>query len=149
MRAWDKMEKERLSLAVIVSLLIIALFTDLSWIHLIPDVVRAMPKFLISTSVYLLLFPAVPIIYGWITKNEIGATLAGVLPILVFLISINLYFYFPNLERIIEVIAYGGRLSIIAGSGGYFASKRIIPVAILLPILLGVLWLCIFATGIH
>ena len=143
------MGKERLSLAVIISLLIIALFSDLSWIHLIPDVVRAMPKFLISTSVYLLLFPAVPIIYGWMTKNEIGATLAGVLPILVFLISLNLYFYFPNLERIIEVIAYGGRLSIIAGSGGYFASKRIIPVAILLPILLGVLWLCIFATGIH
>jgi hypothetical protein len=69
--------KERLSLAVIVSLLIIALFADLSWIHLIPDVVRAMSKFLISMSVYLLLFPAIPIIYGWITKNEIGTTLAG------------------------------------------------------------------------
>ena len=90
------MGKERLSLAVIVSLLFIALFADLSWIHLIPDVVRAMPKFLISTSVYLLLFPAVPIIYGWITKNEIGATLAGVLPIIGVFILLNFYLSPPQ-----------------------------------------------------
>ena len=148
------MGKERLSLAVIISLLIIALFSDLSWIHIMSHEVEhgnlmVTAKVLISPAGFILLFPAIPIIYGWITKNEIGAILAGVLPIIGVFILLNFYLSPPNLERIVVVIAYGGRLSIIAGSAGYFASKRIIPVAILLPILLGVPWFFIFCTGIH
>jgi len=151
MRAWDKKGKERLHLAAIVSLLIIALFSDLSWTYFLSYEVLSRTGMLLASPLVIIML-AVPTIYGWITKNEIGATLAGVLPIMGFLLLGNFYYYypsFPDLRRIVEVINYGGRLSIIAGSAGYFASKRIISVAILLPILLGVLWFFVFCTGIH
>jgi hypothetical protein len=147
------MRKERISLVVIVSLLIIALFTDLSWIHTIYYVytheIRAIVGLLIPPFTFITFFPAVPIVYGWITKNEIGAILVGVLPIVgffIFLILLTLHNLPPHifLKWIVDVISYGGRLSIIAGSGGYFASKRVVPVAILL----GIPWFFIFLSMI-
>lgn len=64
-----------------------------------------------------------------------------------FLLLLNFYYFYPSpdLKRIVEVVAYGVSLSTVAGLEGYFASKRNIPIAILL----GVLWLFIFSTGIH
>ncbi|NMX21593.1 hypothetical protein C5S30_03990 [ANME-1 cluster archaeon GoMg4] len=64
-----------------------------------------------------------------------------------FLLLLNFdYFYpFPDLKRIVEVLAYGGSLSIISGLEGYFASKRMILIAILL----GALWFFIFLSGFN
>jgi hypothetical protein len=140
------MGKKRLSLPAIVSLLIIAL----DWIVCVDQLFYRARLFMIHSIlelVIIFLFPAVPIIYGWITKNEIGAILVGVLPIMGFLLLLNFdYFYpFPDLKRIVEVLAYGGSLSIISGLEGYFASKRMILIAILL----GALWFFIFLSGFN
>jgi len=143
---YDKMDKKRLILPIVVSLLIIAL----AWIVCVDRLFHRAHLFMIHGILELFvtfLFPAAPIIYGWITRNRPGSILVGAIPIMGFLLLLNFdYFYpFPDLKRITEVVAYGVCLSTVAGLEGYFASKTIISIAILL----GVLWFFIFCTGIH
>lgn len=147
MRAWDKIGKQRLSFAVIVSLLIIALFSDLSWI----DIIGAFfPPELSWEAVgalgFLFLFTGIPIIFGWITKKEIWATLIGVFVILG--VWVILILQTPTIAIRLESFLFWGRLAVIASAAGYFAAKRMLPVAIPVPILLTVIWFSVFGTGI-
>lgn len=141
----DKMDKKRLILPIIVSLLIIAL----DWVVCVDRLFHRAHLFMIHGILELFitfLFPAAPIIYGGITRNRPGSILVGAIPIMGFLLLLNFNYFYPSpdLKRIVEVVAYGVSLSAVAGLEGYFASKRIIPIAILL----GVLWFFIFFTGI-
>ena len=142
-----KMEKKRLVSPVVVSLLIIAL---IELVGMIGDPFRvesggASIYWLFVETFILFLFPAAPIIYGGITRDRSGSILVGALPIMGFLLLLNFNYFYPSpdLKRIVKVVAYGVSLSIISGLEGYFASKRMIPIAILL----GALWFFIFISG--
>ncbi|MCD6210141.1 hypothetical protein CW713_10535 [Methanophagales archaeon] len=142
------MEKKRLVSPVVVSLLIIAL---IELVGMIGDPFRvesggASIYWLFVETFILFLLPAAPIIYGWITRDRPGSILVGAIPIMGFILLLNFNYFYPSpdLKRIVEVVAYGVGLSAVAGLEGYFASKRIIPVAILL----GIVWFFIFFTGI-
>ncbi|MCW3137380.1 MAG: hypothetical protein OCU20_02255 [Methanophagales archaeon] len=142
------MEKKRLVSPVVVSLLIIAL---IELVGMIGDPFRvesggASIYWLFVETFILFLLPAAPIIYGWITRDRPGSILVGAIPIMGFILLLNFNYFYPSpdLKRIVEGVAYGVGLSAVAGLEGYFASKRIIPVAILL----GIVWFFIFFTGI-
>lgn len=101
---------------MIVSLLIIAL----DWIVCVDRLFHRAHLFMIHGILELFvtfLFPAAPVIYGWITKNRLGSILVGAIPIMGFILLLNFgYFYpSPDLERIIRVVAYGVCLSSVAG----------------------------------
>jgi hypothetical protein len=143
------MEKKKLILSVILPVIVSLLIIALDWIVCVDRLFHRAHLFMIHGILELFvtfLFPAAPVIYGWITKNRLGSILVGAIPIMGFLLLLNFgYFYpSPDLERIIRVVAYGVCLSTVAGLEGYFASKTIIPIAILL----GVLWFFIFLVGI-
>ncbi len=107
-----------------------------------PAIREAMEVFLIF------ILPILPIIYGIITRNKIGAILIGVLPFLG--ISIMILFMeiieISSIGRLYNVITFWFTLTVIAGFEGYFASQRKILIACGLLILL----ICVFLFfGIH
>ena len=133
--------KQRVRFAVILSLLIVALVSDLSWIDIIIDSPLTLLTALIVFVSPLALFLAVPIIYGWITKNEIWATLLGVFLLLGYQVIVILVD--PTSPDIVGFL-YWSQLAIVACSAGYFASKRMLPVLIVL----AEIWALVFCTGI-
>lgn len=94
------------------------------------------------------ILPILPIIYGVITKDKIGAILMGALPFLG--ISIMILFMeiieISSIWRLINVITFWFTLITIAGFEGYFASQR----KILTACSLCILWIFVFFLfGIH
>ncbi len=136
--------KGRVRFAVILSLLIVALVSDLSWIDIIIDSPLTLFTAWIVFVSPLALFLAVPIIYGWITKNEIWATLLGVFLLLGYQVIVILVVPTPPAPPDIVGFLHFGQLAIVACSAGYFASKRMLPVLIVL----AEIWALVFCTGI-
>ena len=103
----------------------------------------------VGTTFFVL--PAVPIIYGCITKEKIGAILIGVLPFLGFFIG-SFIINHPGLADVklpqIREVIYMLSLIGIPGIEGYFASRREI-LSLSIAICLYILWLRIFLLGIH
>jgi len=97
----------------------------------------------------ILIFPLAPIIYGRVTKDQVGSIIVGVIPIVV--ISFYGNFILGNtsqMSRILRVIDYTGSLAIIGGLEGYFASKKRRRY-ILIAIFSGILWILVFLSGIN
>ena len=96
------MDKKRLILPIVVSLLIIAL----AWIVCVDRLFHRAHLFMIHGILELFvtfLFPAAPIIYGWITRNRPGSILVGAIPIMGFLLLLNFdYFYFLHWNPLME-----------------------------------------------
>ena len=139
--------KQRVLFTVIVTLLIVALVSDLSWIDIIIGAFSA-PELsweAVGALGFLFLPTGIPMIYGWITKKEIWATLLGILLILGFWVILILQT--PTVAIRLESFLFWGRLAVIASAAGYFAAERMLPVAIPVPILLTVIWWSVFGTG--
>jgi hypothetical protein len=102
-------------------------------------------------TIFFFALPAVPIIYGCITKEKIGSILIGVLPFLGFFISGFIISHSGladvRLPQIREVL-YMLSLICIPGIEGYFASRRGI-LSVSIAICLYILWFRIFLLGIH
>lgn len=97
----------------------------------------------------ILIFPISPIIYGRITKDELGSIIVGAIPIVAVLFYGNFILGSTyHMSRILRVIGYTGSLAIIGGAEGYFASKERIEY-ILIAICLGILWILAFLNGIN
>ena len=99
---------------------------------------------------FFFVLPAVPIIYGCITKEKIGAILIGVLPFLGFFIG-SFIISHPGLADVrlpqIREVLYMLSLIGIPGIEGYFASRREI-LSVSIAICLYILWFRIFLLGI-
>ncbi|MDY0387978.1 MAG: hypothetical protein RBT65_12800 [Methanolobus sp.] len=98
----------------------------------------------------ILIFPVVPIIYGWFTEDDTGAVIVGIVPIVSFLFYGNFVygnFVLGDKSRILDVTTYAVSLASVGGLGGYFASKRRIEY-LFIAICLCVLWILVFFTGI-
>ncbi len=110
------------------------------------------PTFRTSIETFLIfILPMLPIIYGYITRDKVGAVLMGVMPFLG-LFSVIL---FGELDSSISAMRWLTRaipfwlvLIIIAGLEGYFASKRKMS-ALFVAIGLYILWILWFLSGIH
>ena len=102
-------------------------------------------------TIFFFALPAVPIIYGCITKEKIGSILIGVLPFLGFFISGFIISHsgladvrLPQIREVLYMLSLIG----IPGIEGYFAARReILP--LLIAICLYILWFRIFTLGIH
>ncbi len=95
------------------------------------------------------IFPIVPIIYGWKTRNVLGSVLIGMLPIFLFF----LYLYINNLDiytpdRLKYVLPYIFKLMAIGGINGYLASKLPKRYSIPLVIIWSYIWYMLFISGI-
>lgn len=145
MNSKDYIQNRKFIYSIIVSMLIILFEVSYS-----TDVFREItgnyrPLFGIISF---LLLPAAPIIYGWVTKDKVGAIVVGVLPIS----SILLYGNFIlgnvySVSNILKVIAYAGVFTILGGMAGYLASKRRMR-DILVAIGLGVVWILVYLSGL-
>ncbi|HJH27570.1 MAG TPA: hypothetical protein C5S37_12605 [Methanophagales archaeon] len=102
-------------------------------------------------TIFVFILPAVPIIYGGITKDKIGAILIGVLPFFGLFISSFIIGHsgladvrLPQIREFLYMLSLIG----IPGIEGYFAARReILP--LLIAICLYILWFRIFLLGIH
>jgi len=102
-------------------------------------------------TIFFFALPAVPIIYGCITKDKIGSILIGVLPFLGFFISGFIISHsgladvkLPQIREVLYMLSLIG----IPGIEGYFASRREI-LSVSIAICLYILWFRIFLLGIH
>lgn len=102
-------------------------------------------------TAFIFVLPAVPIIYGCITKEKIGSILMGVMPFLGVFIS-SFIISHSGLADVrlpqIREIHYMLSLICIPGIEGYFASRREI-LSVVIAICLYILWFRIFLLGIH
>ncbi|MEA2074921.1 MAG: hypothetical protein U9O85_04210 [Euryarchaeota archaeon] len=102
-------------------------------------------------TAFIFVLPAVPIIYGCITKEKIGAILIGVLPFFGFFISSFIISHseladvrLPQIREVLYMLSLIG----IPGIEGYFASRREI-LSVSIAICLYILWFRIFTLGIY
>jgi hypothetical protein len=97
------------------------------------------------------ILPLFPLIYGYITRDKVGAVLMGVMPFLG-LFSVILLgesdFSISSVRWLTRAISFWLVLIIIAGLEGYFASKRKIS-SLFVAIGLYILWILWFLSGIH
>ncbi|AAM04011.1 hypothetical protein [Methanosarcina acetivorans] len=107
-----------------------------------------------ETVINLLIFPATPIIYGWIVKDKIGAIIVGTVPIFILLFFGNLFFgnliYKDglNISRFLTILVYAVSLATLGGLAGYFSSKRELKYLII-SIFFGIMWTPVFLSGIN
>ncbi len=105
-------------------------------------------------TAFIFVLPAVPIIYGCITKEKIGAILIGVLPFagLSIIAFYTAYFGFSSSiyykRWLVDAIPFWLSLTIILGLEGYFASRREI-LSVSIAICLYILWFRIFLLGVN
>lgn len=127
-------EKTKIILATIVGLAILArLFGDIF-------------------GILLLVFPVLPIFYGYITGKKGESILVGVLPFLVVFLttsSIISVIMHPNLRfPIWWILMILAGLGIIPGIEGYFAARRRV-LSLLIAVFLCILWFQILICGFH
>ncbi|WP_445475699.1 hypothetical protein ACT9XH_02880 [Methanococcoides methylutens] len=99
----------------------------------------------------LLLYPASPIIYGWVTRDKVGAVIVGTVPIVAFFLYPDYaagYLYDFDMAQTVELVIFLLRIMIIGGLGGYFASKRELKFLIV-AIALVILWFLVFMYSFH
>jgi len=103
---------------------------------------------LIETSLIFGL-PALPIIYGYVTRDKVGSTLMGAMPFLaLFIVTLFKASYSPIFMRwLTTAIPFWLVLITIAGLEGYFASRRKIS-SFLVAISLYMLCIFLFLFGI-
>jgi hypothetical protein len=95
------------------------------------------------------IFPIVPIIYGWKTRNVLGSVLMGILPIMFLFLNLhinNLDNYTP--ERLKYMVTYISKLIAIGGINGYLAVKLPKKYSIPLLIIVSYIWYALFISGI-
>ena len=103
----------------------------------------------ILSLIIIVLLPAVPVIYGWITGNRTGALIIGVVPLLILGLIIPIQSGdFLNRQWVATAIAYWGTLMLIAGLAGYFAAKKELKSLVVSGILVGV-WFAVFVSGLN
>lgn len=145
------MEKNKLIRTIIV-LLSVAALVVLLYPILIDDPLKVPIYWTYVGTIFFFILPAIPIIYGCVTKDKIGAILIGVLPFLGFFISSFIISHSGMtdvrlpLPRIREIL-YMLSLICIPGIEGYFASRRRI-LSVSIAICLYILWFRIFLLGI-
>jgi ABC-type polysaccharide/polyol phosphate export permease len=103
----------------------------------------------ILSLIIILLFPVTPVIYGWITRDHVGAMIIGILPM--FLLGLIIPARsgdFPESRWIITGIVYWGMLMLLAGLAGYFAAKKELKYLIVSVFLIGV-WFAVFVSGLN
>ncbi|MDY0387658.1 MAG: hypothetical protein RBT65_11140 [Methanolobus sp.] len=118
------------------------------------DVFREMTGgyWLLFETMSILLWPAAPIIYGWITRDKTGSIVVGIVPY----IGVLLYFThitgklhnFLGIMQLIEGIFILGIVSLVGGLEGYYASQDKKD-ELKFAILLGVAWILLFIRGIN
>jgi len=112
--------------------------------------VTVTPSGVLFETMNILLLPAAPIIYGWITRNKIGSIVVGTVPyigFLLYLTHISGELYDIDVIQFIKGIFSLVIISIVGGLEGYYASKGI-KEGLKLAILLGVAWMLLFIRGI-
>ncbi|RLG33078.1 hypothetical protein DRN97_05880 [Methanosarcinales archaeon] len=110
------------------------------------------PTFRTSIETFLIfILPLFPLIYGYITRDKVGAILMGVMPFWG-LFSVILLgesdFSISSVRWLTRAIPFWLVLIIIAGLEGYFASKRKIS-SLFVAIGLYILWILWLLSGIH
>ena len=147
-----KMKKNKLIRTIIIPLAVAVLVVLLP---LIGDPFRVEGKgastyWVCVETAFIFVLPAVPIIYGCITKEKIGAILIGVLPFFGFFISSFIISHseladvrLPQIREVLYMLSLIG----IPGIEGYFASRREI-LSVSIAICLYILWFRIFLLGI-
>jgi len=81
---------------------------------------------LVAFCIVFSIFPAIAVIYGWYTRNRIGAVLAGALPFPLFFITV---FFLISSDNMVFIpvpgtILFIAFLSAICGLAGYCAAQR-------------------------
>lgn len=102
-----------------------------------------------ANELVIFIYPIVPLVYGWKTKNVTGSVLIGMLPITFLFLDLhmaNLENYTPG--RFDYVIAYFAKLIILGGINGYLAAKLPKQYFILLLIIGTFVWYALFMSGI-
>jgi hypothetical protein len=103
----------------------------------------------ILSLIIIVLLPAVPVIYGWITGNQTGAIVIGIVPLLILGLIIPIQSGdFPDRYWVGTAIAYWGTLMLIAGLAGYFAAKKELKSLVVSGILV-VVWFAAFVSGLN
>lgn len=110
------------------------------------------PTFRASIETFLIfILPMLPIIYGYMTRDTVGAILMGVLPffgLFSVLMFGELDSSLSTMRWLTRAIPFWLILIIIAGLEGYFASKRKMS-SLFVAIGLYSLWILWFLSGIH
>jgi hypothetical protein len=95
------------------------------------------------------IFPIVPIIYGWKTRNLLGSVIMGMLPIMLLFLNLhitNLDNYTP--EQLRYMLTYISKLMVIGGINGYLVAKLSKKYSIPMLIIGSFMWYTLFITGI-
>jgi hypothetical protein len=103
----------------------------------------------IVSLMIILLLPVAPVIYGWITRDQVGALIIGIIPM--FLLGLIIPVVsgdFPGGRWVITGIIYWGILMVIAGLAGYSAAKKELKYLVVSVILTGV-WFAVFVSGLN
>lgn len=144
----SKEEMHKLILPTIVSLLI-TVVAMINVVHYFRTTGGDAPAYwiFIDTGI-MLIFPTVPIIYGWVRKDKIGSMMIGIIPMIGvalygMLKMLNLGESYNNIYEMIRIIGNLGSFSIAGGLAGYFASKGGIKY-LLIAMCFGILWIFIF-----
>ncbi|MFA5267487.1 MAG: hypothetical protein WC379_05905 [Methanoregula sp.] len=138
---------EDLAVPFIISLVIITIWEVPAIMASRSSIMPTQPAIL--SLIIIALLPAVPVIYGWITGNQTGALIIGVMPLLILGLIIPIQSGdFLNRQWVASAIAYWGTLMFIAGLAGYFAAKKELKSLVVSGILVGV-WFAVFVSGLN
>ena len=118
--------KKRILVPVLISFLLFLSVVVLMDPRIRPGILPSGPLYAAVEIGILLLFPAIPLVYGWITGDMYGAVITGTVPFVLVTIY-GALFNPPEIlipGRLYQVLAFLLPLTLFGGLAGYFASLR-------------------------